>query len=68
MSPHRSEYVVKLDVNCREGQEARDNHLHEAGAVPRNFGGDFTCHLGGPGGSIKVVAGIVLCNDSSKDS
>ena len=67
MSPHRSKDVVKLNVNCRKRQESGDDHLHEAGAVPWNLGGDFTCHLGCSCGSIKVVVGVILCNNSSQD-
>lgn len=68
MSPHRSEDVVKLDVDSRKGQEAGDDHLNKAGAVPRNFGRDFTCHLGCSGGSIEVMVGIILGNGSSQHS
>lgn len=68
MSPHRSKDVVKLDVNCGKGQESRNQHLHEATAIPGNFTWDFTSHLGGAGGGIEIVTGIVLCQNTSQDS
>lgn len=63
--PHCSEDVMKFDVDCRKGQESRNNHLHEATTIPRYLRGDFARHFGGTGGGIEIMAGIILCQNTS---
>ena len=60
VAPHAGEDVVQLDVDGREGEEARDDHLEGAGPVPGYLGGDLPGHLGGAGGGAEVVVAVVL--------
>ena len=66
VSPHGCKDVMKLNVDSRERQESRNDHLEETSSVPRNLGGDLTLYLCCAGWSIKVVAGIVLRHDTSQ--
>lgn len=68
MSPHGRKDVMELNVNCREGQESRNDHLEETATVPGHLGGDLTCHLGSAGGGIEVMARIILGGNPSQDS
>jgi len=47
VAPDRSKYVVQLDVDGRERQEASHQHLGEGCTVPGE-GGDLARELGGP--------------------
>jgi len=66
MSPHGSKDVVKLNVDSREGQESRNNHLEETAAVPRHLCRDLTRHLRCSGGSIKVMARVIFGSNASQ--
>jgi len=66
MSPHGGKDVMKFNVNCRKGQESRNEHLHEASTIPGNFSWDFASHLGGAGGRIEIVTGIVLSQNTTQ--
>lgn len=67
MPPHRGKDVMQLNVNRREGQETRNDHLEESATVPWHFGGNFTCHLRRTGGRIKVMISIILGHNTSQD-
>mmetsp|Transcript_1170 Transcript_1170/g.2163 ORF Transcript_1170/g.2163 Transcript_1170/m.2163 type:complete len:448 (+) Transcript_1170:542-1885(+) len=63
MSPHRRKDVVQLNVNRREGQESRNDHLEEPTAVPGHLRGNLARHLGRASRRIKVMARIVFGGD-----
>mmetsp|Transcript_25200 Transcript_25200/g.60609 ORF Transcript_25200/g.60609 Transcript_25200/m.60609 type:complete len:208 (-) Transcript_25200:892-1515(-) len=66
VSPHGREDVMELDVDGREGQESRHDHLEEAAAVPGHLRGNLARHLGRAGGRIEIVARVILRGDPSQ--